>query len=150
MYLACMVIFFAFSRLYAASGEGSGGHDQCINFIALSLTLFITLGVFTSYKNACNSITPRPSDNTQAKRLDELHLMSLYHQCGYIPYSGFILWEKFLRILRICPSLRKYYSRILHVCAMCACTCSDSGNPRKFYSRNTQMLAIHEKFSPAK
>ena len=32
---------------------------------------------FTSYKNASNSTTPIPSDNTRAQRLDQLHLTSL-------------------------------------------------------------------------
>ena len=32
---------------------------------------------FTFYKSATNSTTPRPSDNTRAQRLDQLHLMSL-------------------------------------------------------------------------
>ena len=39
-YLACMATCF----LYTASGENLGCHDRCINFTALSLTFFMTLG----------------------------------------------------------------------------------------------------------
>ena len=64
--------------------------------------------------------------------------------------AGLFRRRKFSRILRICP----WFTKILFANIACARLCLfhsgwvADGNLRNFYSRNTQMPAIHENFLP--
>ena len=67
--------------------------------------------------------------------------------------AGLFCGRNFSRILWICPR----FAKILFANIACACCahlclfhsgCVADGNPRNFYSQNTQMPAIHENFLP--
>ena len=73
---------------------------------------------FTSYKNASNSTTPKPSDNTQARCLDQLHLTSLLPWVG-IRYYG-LSYNKLLITWRRVPYTRYWHCMMSELSSLSA------------------------------